>query len=75
MGVKKDFERIALLASPVEKAQEVARQLGLTPKMVEKHLRKGILRLTAVLFESRRSRPTYTEIQESDEGEGKHGQP
>jgi NAD+ kinase len=27
MGVKKDFERIALLASPVDKAQEVARQL------------------------------------------------
>lgn len=27
MGVKKDFERIALLASPVDKAQEGARQL------------------------------------------------
>lgn len=37
--------------------KEVARLLGLTPKMVEKHLRKGILRLTAALFGSDDARP------------------
>jgi RNA polymerase sigma-70 factor (ECF subfamily) len=32
--------------------KQVAQILGTTPKMVEKYLRKGVLRLTAALFGS-----------------------
>jgi len=56
--------------------KEVARLLGVTPKRVEKHLRKGILRLTAALFGSQDPRVAprlETQHEEHDEGEDGHG--
>lgn len=58
--------------------KEVARRLGMTPKMVEKHLRKGILRLAAALFGSEDPRTVKSSdnpSEASEEREGEHGQP
>ena len=56
--------------------KEVAQILGVTPKMVEKYLRKGILRLTAALFGSEEARSASragAEDDDSDRREGEHG--
>jgi RNA polymerase sigma-70 factor (ECF subfamily) len=56
--------------------KEVARVLGITPKMVEKHLRKGVQRLTAALFgseEVRSTQRTQTVADDAQEKEDEHG--
>ena len=57
--------------------KEVARLLGSTPKMVEKYLRKGILRLTAAFFgapDIPQAHKPATHQEEHDDEEGEHGQ-